>query len=433
MKSNRILLLGGNYFPEPTGIGKYNGELMMELSSLGYECAVVTTYPYYPFWKVQQNYAHKSSWFSKEVVASDHALVKIYRCPHYVPQKPSSVKRILSDFSFFLSAFIQLFFLLFKKKYDVVITVVPPFQLGLLGLVYKWVKGAKLVYHIQDMQIDAAKELGMIRSNSMLKLMFGLEKFILKHSDYVSSISEGMIRKIESKCRNEVLFFPNWADTKFFYPLFQKDKLKKKFSFSANDKIILYSGAIGEKQGLEMLLDVAEMVKREDVKFVICGSGPYKETLIKIASQKKLNNVCFLPVQSKEDFNEFLNIADVHLVLQKSGANDLVMPSKLTTILSVGGLALITAPAGSSLFNLVAKHKVGIVIDPENKTALLSGILCAVANNHSEIELNARAFAEKYLAIDNIIGGFLEKISIPSNHKGNVVPLPAATHTEAAV
>lgn len=67
MKKERILLLGGNYVPEPTGIGKYNGEMMSWLSREGYECGVITSYPYYPFWKAQAPYEKNHSGIQRKI------------------------------------------------------------------------------------------------------------------------------------------------------------------------------------------------------------------------------------------------------------------------------------------------------------------------------------------------------------------------------
>lgn len=152
----------------------------------------------------------------------DNTPIRIYRCPHYIPQWPSGMKRVISDLSFFISAFFQLFVLLFRRKYDYVIAVVPPFQLGLLGVLYKWIKGSKFIYHVQDLQIDAAKDLKMINSKLLLAVMFRIEKLILAKADHISSISDGMIRKIIAKCGRSVILFPNWVDTQAFHPLSKK-------------------------------------------------------------------------------------------------------------------------------------------------------------------------------------------------------------------
>jgi colanic acid biosynthesis glycosyl transferase WcaI len=420
MAQKRVLLLGGNFVPEPTGIGKYNGEMMTWLANQGYDCAVISTYPYYPHWKLQHPYEKKGFWYSTEIIETSDKPIKVYRCPHYIPQNPSGFKRIISDFSFLFSALVRIILLFFAKKYDIVIAVAPPFQLGLLGVFYKWIKGAKFVYHIQDLQIDAAKELKMIKWSFLLTFMFSLEKFILHWADYVSSISDGMMNKISDRCRKPVLFFPNWVDTETFFPVSSRESLKKKFGFTISKKVVLYSGAIGEKQGLESILLAAEQLIDHDIQFVICGSGPYKEKLHKRVGQMKLHNVHFMPLQPKEDFNNFLNMADLHLVLQKANATDLVMPSKLSTILAVGGLALVTASRKTSLHNIVSRHDMGLLVEPENQAALTDTILSAFKHSYDSIQLNARRFAKDYLTLDNVISKFMADIDANHSRKAPV-------------
>jgi len=408
----KILLIGGNFAPEPTGIGKYSGEMMKWLAGNGHDCTVVTSYPYYPQWKVQEPYVKGRSWYKKEVLPVNSAFssrgkLKVYRCPQYVPAKPSGAKRILLDFSFAASAFFKLIQLLPSRKFDVVIIVAPPFHLGMLAVLYKAFRKAKFLYHIQDMQIEAARDLQMIRSRRVINMLFGLERFILKRADVVSSISDGMIRKIHQKTGRDIFFFPNWVDVTLFHPLDNREALKQEFGFAPGDKVILYSGAIGEKQGLEAILYAAKtMVHRRHLKFLICGSGPYKAKLEAMAAAMGLQQVIFFPLQPFEQFNRFLNMADVHLVIQKANASDLVMPSKLTTILAVGGLALITANPGTSLHELVARYDMGILVNAEDQQALNDGIALAVDSRTDHLQRNARRYAETYLSISRIMSRF---------------------------
>jgi colanic acid biosynthesis glycosyl transferase WcaI len=220
-----------------------------------------------------------------------------------------------------------------------------------------------------------------------------------------------MINNIRAKYDREVLMFPNWANTKDFYPIAEKGLLKTEFGLPADQKVVLYSGAIGEKQGLDMLLRSANDLRdNTEIKFVICGSGPYKEKLIDLAKEMALSNVLFMPLQPKEKFNSFLNMADVHLVLQKADATDLVMPSKVTNILSVGGLALITTPPNNSLHSIISKHNMGILIEPENQALLTEGIKSALINNNELIKTNARRFAEENLTMDNILTRYFTQL-----------------------
>ncbi|MCC9167213.1 WcaI family glycosyltransferase [Pontibacter harenae] len=421
----RILLIGYNYHPEPTGIGKYSGEMLVWLAQNGYDCEVITSYPYYPQWKVQDAYAGKKNRFSSESQSVAGGEIRVHRCPMYVPAVPSGLKRMLLDLSFLISAFLKLFqLILFSKKFDYVITVVPSFQIGLLGVMYKVLRKAVLLYHIQDLQIEAARDLKMIKSEKVINMLFRLEKYIFNKADVISSISEGMVDKVRVKAQKEVLLFPNWTDCESFYPITNRGRLKEEFGFKSSDKIVLYSGAIGEKQGLEAILHAAKALKpQKNLKFLICGSGPYKKKLCQLADELSLENVVFYPLQPIEKFNHFLNMADVHLVIQKSSAGDLVMPSKLTTVLGVGGLALITAHKGTTLHSYVSKHKMGLLIEPENQEALNTALWHAVSEDNEALRQSARTYAEEFLSKQKIMEAYDKKVL-----KGGLEPkaLPAA-------
>lgn len=407
--TKRILFFGYNFSPELTGIGKYSGEMMQWLAQQGYHCTVLTAYPYYPYWKVQSPYRKNRFWYKKEVTQYDSGgQLKVLRCPMYVPKNPSGIKRMLLDTSFTATAFAAMLPQLFQKKYDWAISIAPSFQFGLLGVLYKKLRGAKHLHHIQDLQIEAAQDLGLIKSAKLLKILYGTERFIFKHTDIVSSISDGMIDRIGKKANKPIMFFPNWTETTSFFPLSENASLKEKFGFEPSDWVVLYSGAIGEKQGLEAILHSAKVLEsNKELQFVICGTGPYKAKLENMAKDMQLNNVHFLPLQPKADFNAFLNMADLHLVIQKEKASDLVMPSKLTTILAVGGMALITANPESTLHQVVKKHQMGLLVAAENQEALNGAILKAYQNpDNKVIKEKARSYAERYLAIDKIMHSF---------------------------
>lgn len=410
----RILLIGYNFKPEPTGVGKYSGEMVDWLTCQGYSCSVVTAYPYYPYWRVQEPYRKKRFWFTTEKQHSKSGgLLTVYRCPKFVPSSPTGKNRILADLSFFISALLRILTLLPKKKYDFVISVSPSFQTGLLGAFYRFIKQARHIYHIQDLQIEAARDLELIKSQRLLRILFRLENYIFKKSDVITSISESMVAKIEQKCKKKVLLFPNWVDTTFFFPIIPKGRLKKEYGFQPSDTVVLYSGAVGEKQGLEAILLAAKAFQgNSQVQFVICGSGPYKSILMQKAEKMKLIKLRFFDLQPMDKFNAFLNIADVHLVIQKSTAGDLVMPSKLTTILAIGGLAIITADDGTGLYDLVQRYQMGILVPAENQQALVDALKNIIDSDTANlIRNNALTYAKNYLNIDNVLQSFEKNLS----------------------
>lgn len=397
----RILIQGINYAPELTGIGKYTGEMAVQLAEQGHEVTVITAPPYYPEWKIRKDYKGRG-WYSEYVNG-----VRVFRVPLYVPHKLSSLKRILHEFSFLLATIPVWIQFLFAQKFDIVFSIAPPFHLGFMPLLYGKLRKVPVESHIQDLQVDAARELGMIRNHKFLNLMFTLERFTLAHSSCVSTISNGMMQNILKKgvLNDKTTILPNWVDTDEIKPLPVEESLRKKFNIPLSDKVVLYSGNLGEKQGLEILMDVAgQFQQRTDVHFMIVGSGGAKSNLQNLAEEKKLHNVHFYPLQPYPQLNALLATADVHLVLQKKSAADLVMPSKLTGILSAGGCAVITASPGTTLYDIVEENEMGMLVEPESPTALAAAIEKALTGEGTEkFRKNARLFAEQHLSKNEIL------------------------------
>lgn len=406
----KVLILGINFAPELTGIGKYTGEMVDWLVEKDYDVTMVTSFPYYPNWSVQKPYSGRI--YKKETEKGGK--LNVYRCPMYVPVVPSGARRVLQEFTFLVSSFLVVFYLLFKKGHQQIFVMAPPFHLGLLGLFYRFFKGGKIDYHIHDMQIEAARQLKVIKADIAFKILLKLEKYILDRVDYVSTISGGMKAKVQKKVKKDIIMFPNWVDTQKLFPLKNRSALKRSWGYNDDDKIILYSGSIGEKQGLQSLIPIAKSLEEYSfIKFIICGIGPYKEQLMQLASRAQLTNISFLPLQPLDQFNNLLNLADVHLVLQKKNAADLMLPSKLTGILSSGGLALVTADPGTSLYKAVVDHKMGVVIPSEDDEALKEAILDCCLSDHTSETQKGRWYAEKYLNKHQILSNVMLYVTEP--------------------
>lgn len=404
----KIIIYGINYAPELTGIGKYTGEVAEWLAAHGHSVEVITAMPYYPEWKVNESYQGKR-WFTEEFNG-----VKVRRCPLYVPKEVNAKTRILHDFSFLMSILPWWFGSIFRKKANWVICVSPPFHLGILPLLYSKLRGVKMLTHIQDLQVDAAKDLGMIKNPSLLKIMFALERFILKNSTLVSTLTRGMQNKVEAKNipSSKIIQLPNWVDFSRVYPLPKEESLRAAFGIPAEDKVILYSGNLGEKQGLEVLIDIAKDYKAEkNIHFIITGAGAGKAKLQKLAAENELEQMQFHPLQPLEKLSALLATADVHLVLQKKSASDLVMPSKLTNILAAGGVSIITAEAGTSLYEVTDDNNFGILCEPESKEALKEAIEKGLNSDLSTYKKNALAYAKQHLHKDEILTRFVNELN----------------------
>lgn len=405
----RILVFGINYAPELTGIGKYTGEMCEWLALQGHEVEVITSMPYYPEWKIRK--AYQGRWWFTETINK----VKVRRTVFYVPEKVTGVTRIAHEFSFLLSSSIWWLRSMFKK-YDLVISPYPPLIVGVWPYIYSRFHKTKWVFHIHDLQVDAARDLGLIKNNRLLEILEYVERFFLRKANYVSSISEGMKKKILAKGISEekYIMLPNWVDTDFIRPMSKSDSMRRELGFKEEDIIILYSGNMGEKQGLEAVIPMAQkFAQRPEVKIVLAGEGAAKERLMRETESNRLKNVTFLALQAYEKLSAFLAIADFHLVLQKKAASDLLLPSKLLSILSAGGCAIVTAVENSSLHKMIGETNAGWIAEPENIEDLIR-ILEKAIDSPSENTLkkeNARKYALKYLNKDEILGDFQNVIT----------------------
>jgi colanic acid biosynthesis glycosyl transferase WcaI len=167
----------------------------------------------------------------------------------------------------------------------------------------------------------------------------------------------------------------------------------------------MYSGNLGAKQGLESLAPLARAFAEDArVHFLFCGDGAFRPLLeTEVAG---LKNVTLLPLQPVERLNELLNTADVHLLPQRAGAADLVMPSKLTGMLASGRPVLATAEPGTQVADVVEGR--GVVVGAESPECVVKALRMLVEDGAMRARLGAaaREYAEEHLGREQVLRRF---------------------------
>jgi colanic acid biosynthesis glycosyl transferase WcaI len=364
----RILIYGINYAPELTGVGKYTGEMAEWLATQGHDVRVITAPPYYPAWKVSSEY--KSWTYTREHVNG----VEVFRCPLWVKERPSSVERLVHLFSFAISSFLVVLKQIAWKP-DVVLVLEPALFCVPGALLAARFSGAYAWLHIQDLEVDAAFEMEALpKANLIKQFAFGIEHWLMSHFDRVSSISHQMIERCLQKgvSQEKIVFFPNWVDCNSIYPVFEPNPFRVELGIGEQEKVVLYSGNMGGKQGLDMLLDVADVLP--NLHFVLCGDGTARKRLENEAKEKHLCNVHFLPLQPLDQLNALLNMADIHALVQRDATADLVMPSKLTGMLASGRPIVATARDGTAIADVFQLANCGYLVTPEDPQAFVAAL-----------------------------------------------------------
>lgn len=405
VKSMKILVYGINYAPELTGIGKYTAEMAETLAAKGHSVRVVCAPPYYPEWRVANGY-HSARY------ATEHRNgVTLWRAPLWVPRRPRGVPRIVHLASFALTSFpLILRHALWRP--DAIICVAPSLLNAPGGWLAAKLSGAHAWLHIQDYEVDAAFNLGMLDGSLLRRAALALERMLMKRFDTVSTISWKMVERAVHKGipPAKLVHFSNWADTRSIYPLGRPSELRAALSISLDATVVLYSGNMGAKQGLDVLADAAQrLASRDNLVFVFCGNGPARDDLI--ARCSKLRNCRFMNLQPANRLNELLNLADIHVLPQRADAADLVMPSKLTGMFASGRAVIAMANAGTELHDVVSQR--GVLVSPGDPEALASAIdaLAADARRRMYLGRAGRDFAEAVLSREAVLREFEAKLT----------------------
>jgi colanic acid biosynthesis glycosyl transferase WcaI len=400
-----IFVLGINYYPEPIGISVYTAEMCEYLKDAGHKVTVFTGFPYYPQWKIERQYRKK--FFMSE----GYHGIEIKRSYLYVPHKITTKTRILHEFSFVISSSLNL---LFSKRPETIIVISPPLLLGISAFVISKLKKVPFIFHVQDLQPDAAVKLGMVKKGKLTKLLYRIEKYIYKKASLVSVVSAGMRDRIISKGvpQEKVILFPNWVDTDFIKPLPKQNRFRRMYGID-NKFVVLYAGNIGVKQGLEIIPDVANLLQGfKDILFLVVGDGARKSALVKRAVDLNLVNVKFLPVQPREFLPEMLSAADISLVIQQAAVTDFMVPSKLLAILASGRPVIVSSHEKSELPKVVEQANCALIVKPEESGQLRDAILELYRDTKKRKSFgnNGREYARKYFSKEIILPKFQEEL-----------------------
>jgi len=398
----RILVYAINFHPEPVGTGKYTTEMCEALVAAGHEVRVLAARPWYP---TRSLYEGEATWREPHWKG-----IRIYRAPIWSPRRSSGPRRIAMAASFVMASLPQLAALV-PWRPDVVWTVEP----SLLGAPFAWLLarlcGARCWLHVQDFEVDAAFELGILRSPIARGLALRVERLILGRFDILSSISPQMVERLTAKGvpAARITDFPNWVDVEAIAPLAAPSSYRAQLGISRETFVALYSGSIGAKQGIEVIASAALALGQDPtMHFVVCGEGSGLGALREAAAG--LDNITWLSLQPADRMRELMGLADVHLLPQRADAADLVLPSKLLGMLASGRPVIAGARHGTHLAQIVEGR--GLVVEPEDGAALARAIrtLAADPAQRARMGERGRELAVKRFSARAVLGAFLERL-----------------------
>jgi colanic acid biosynthesis glycosyl transferase WcaI len=153
---------------------------------------------------------------------------------------------------------------------------------------------------------------------------------------------------------------------------------------------------------LEILIPVAKFLSEFNILIIVCGNGANLQKLKNLS--KDLANIRFIDLVPFNELNLLLNLADVHLLVQKNEIDNQVMPSKLANIIAVGGPIVATVQESSNIHKIINENKLGLTV-PYDDPLLLTNAIQQILNNNelSEFSTNCLIYCKKNLSIDEIL------------------------------
>lgn len=388
----KIVLVSMNFSPELTGVGKYSGEMAAGLVARGHEVSVVCAPPYYPTWQVAPG--HSGSTYRVE---HPQPGLTVYRCPIWIPKRLGGLTRLLHLASFALSS-MPVVLKLVGWQPRVVFAVAPGFFCAPVAWLAARLAGAKAWLHIQDFEIDAAFELGLLKQPWLRSMAKRAERVMLRRFDAVSTISSRMLRLLAAKGvpMQKAEMLPNWVDASALSLDDGSAELRQSLNISPEQVVCLFSGTINRKQGLGVLVEAARRLSADPrIVIVICGNGELRAQLE--AAARDLPNMRFIDLMPAAQLSALLNMADIHLLPQLRGAADLVMPSKLGGMLASGRPVIASAMPGTEIASIVVGC--GLLTEPECAEDFAQAIatLAVDAERRQRLGANGRAYAQRVL------------------------------------
>lgn len=397
-KQKRILVVTQYIYPE----NFKSNELVFEMAKRGYHVDVLTGIPNYPEGVYFKGYGI----FKRRIEKKDG--VNFYRCWQSPRgRKASGVGLGLNYITFVMSATLWvLFFFVWKKKYDAIIThepspitqLIPACLIGMIRRVpvYSW---------IMDIWPDAMKNSvspGLYKK--VAPILTAITEWTYRHSHKILITSKGFEQLI---CRNadyhdKMVYYPNWSvDMSVGADKFETPKLPEGFR-------IILAGNLGESQDLDHIGECMKLLyEHKEVKWIFVGDGSWKKWLDDFIKENGLSDTAVtLGRFPGSAMPAFFKQADAMLVTLRGGFIDLDMtvPARVQSYMSAGRPIL--AMIGQGTVDLVNEADCGYGVAPSDYKALADVIVNKVLPHREEFEAkgkNGRKFYEEHFTLDHCI------------------------------
>jgi glycosyltransferase involved in cell wall biosynthesis len=362
MSTKRVALVCQNFYPEMASTGMHMTELASRLEKKDWDVRVYCSHPAYTIGEEDDVPAEE-----------EYNGIKIHRVPTLGRGKDGLGSRLLAAVTYLLATVRAL--VRDRDRYDgLLVTTNPPF-LGLAGWYMTVMHDKPYVQLVYDVYPDIAVRLGVIGESSSLAWIWErVSRLMLNRAAATVVIGRDMAELIRQKLRRAhhgtMHFIPNWSDESVVAPKRREQNPFRREQEVGDRFLVQYAGGMGRTHNLEPLIRAASRLKEEPVLFQLIGEGNKKEKLCRMAEERNLENVEFLPFQPREELDTVLAAADLAVVCLESRFTGMSVPSKTYGIMASGTPILGFVDENSEIGRTIRESNCGIVLeDPDAEEA----------------------------------------------------------------
>ncbi|MET9806238.1 glycosyltransferase [Streptomyces halstedii] len=353
-------MVSTNYAPEVTGIGPYATQLAEHWAASGAVTDVLAGMPHYPAWRVDERY--RRVWRREE----SRQGVTVHRRRHYVPPRQSALRRAVFEASVLVHGLLAPP----PGRPDAVVSQMPSLAGGVLGARIARRHGVPHIPVVQDLMGAAAAQSGIRGGGRAASVAGAAERYALRDAALVGVIHESFVPGVRALGvdAGRIRVVPNWSHVRG--PSADRAATRARLGWPEDTPVVLHSGNMGLKQGLDVLVGLARLAPH--VRVVLMGDGNQRAALR--TSAAGLPNVDFLPPAGAAEFPDVLAAADVLAVTQRASVLDMSVPSKLTSYFVSGRPVVASVAAEGGTADEVRRSGAGVLVAPEDPAALLAAV-----------------------------------------------------------
>lgn len=366
-RSLHILFLTHYFPPEVNAPASRTYDHAVRWVRAGHRVTVITCNPNCPTGVLFPGYRNR--WRPQREIMDGIEVVRVWT---FLAPNAGTVRRIVNYLSYLFSAVLAG---LWQKRPDVIVATSPQFFCGWAGVILSWLRRRPFVLEIRDIWPESIETVGAIRFRPLLRFLQFLERRMYLAADQIVAVGEGYKGKVLEKVAipERIAVIPNGVDLEKFRPQAADPELRARWH-GQGKFVCAYVGTIGMAHGLEVVLEAAELLKRQgrdEVVFWLVGEGARKAELETQAKRRGLDDrVVFTGRLPKEEMPKVLASVDACLVhLRKTELFETVIPSKIFEMMAMGK-PIIMGVRGEAL-KIVEEAGAGLAMEPENPASLL--------------------------------------------------------------